>query len=49
MLVFLSGTAGCSWLLKDDKVFSGLSGGEGERSDELELEFELESAGLGLA
>lgn len=31
-------------MLKDDKVLSGLSGGDGERSD---MEFELDTSDLG--
>lgn len=39
LLVFISGMAACKGRLKDDKVLSGLSGGDGERS-----EFELETS-----
>lgn len=44
LLAFISGTGGCNLGLKDDKVFSGVSGGDGERSDE----FELETSDLGV-
>lgn len=43
LLVSISGTVGCNSLLEDDKVLSGLSGGDGG-SDE---EFELEISNLG--
>lgn len=49
LLTFMSGTGGCNGLQRDDKVFSGLSEGDGERSeDELEMETsDLGGAGAG--
>lgn len=46
LLVLISASVGSSGALKDDKVLSGLSGGDGERSD---MEFELETSDLGPA
>lgn len=46
VLVFISGTVECNGALKVDKVLSGLSGEDGEKSD---MEVELETSDLGSA